>query len=397
MKPSPRTYFDNAATTRLDPRVRAAMAPFFEDNYGNPSSLHAEGRAAREAVTLARAQIAELVEADPKQIIFTAGGSEADNLALIGVATAAGGQHVHIITSAIEHPAILETCRFLARRPNVTVSLLPVDADGIVKVAELEQIMRPETRLVSVMAANNVSGVLQPIADIARIAHAHNALFHTDAVQALGKLPIHVERDGIDLLSLSGHKIHGPKGIGALVARQRELLAPIIHGGGQEGGLRSGTENTPAIVGLGAAAALLLEECEEERVRLVELREQLIEGVLAAIPGAYLIGHRRRRLPGHACFGIAGLEGESITLMLALDEAGFAVSTGSACSAHKAADPSYVLQALGFDAFRSRGALRLTLGRFNTAAEVERFVAVLPGLVARLRPITTRNTRVAGV
>jgi cysteine desulfurase len=212
-------------------------------------------------------------------------------------------------------------------------------------------------------------------------------------VQAAGKLPLDLERDGIDLLSLSGHKLNGPKGIGALIVRRREGLTPIVWGGGQERGLRSGTENVPAIVGLGEAARLAAVEGSAEMVRLVELRDRLSAGILAAIPGAYTIGHPFRRLPGHVCVGFAGLEGESITLMLALDEAGFAVSTGSACSAHRASEPSYVLQAMGMDAFRARGALRLTLGRFNTADEVERFLEILPAAVGRLRPITSRATR----
>jgi cysteine desulfurase len=239
------------------------------------------------------------------------------------------------------------------------------------------------------MAANNVIGTIQPVSDIAHIARSAGVLFHTDAVQAVGKLPFDLAVQPIDLLSLSGHKLHGPKGVGALFVREGVSLTPIIHGGGQEGGLRSATENVAAIVGLGWAAELAAVEMAEDNARLGQLRERLIAGIFAACRQVYLIGDPRYRLPGHVCLGFAGQEGEAIRLLLALDAAGIAVSTGSACSASHAAEPSYVLQALGFDAFRARGALRLTLGRFNTAAEVDRVVEVLPGLVADLRRIAT--------
>jgi cysteine desulfurase len=390
-----RIYFDHAATTPLDPRVREAMRPYLECEFGNPSSLHAEGRVAREAVEQARIHVGALVGARPEQVVFTSGGTEADNLALASVARGPS-ESVHVITSAIEHPAVLETCRALAQREDVAVTQLGVDGDGIVDAEELRAALRPNTRLVSVMAANNVTGVLQPVAALAEITHAHGAPFHTDAVQAAGKLPLDLERDGIDLLSLSAHKLHGPKGVGALVVRKRDQLRPILHGGGQERGLRSGTENVAAIVGFGEAARLAALDRGEEVVRLIDLRDRLISGITSIIPGAYLIGHAFRRLPGHVCVGFSGLEGESITLMLALDEAGFAVSTGSACSAHKASEPSYVLQAMGFDAFRARGALRITLGRFNTTDEVDSFLDTLPRIVSRLRPITSRSARPVG-
>lgn len=390
-----RIYFDHAATTPLDPRVREALRPHLEDEFGNPSSLHAEGRAARAAIEQARTHVGALVGARPEQVVFTSGGTEADNLALASVAHAPS-ESVHVITSAIEHPAVLEACRALERRGEIHGTQLGVNSDGIVRAEELRAALRPDTCLVSIMAANNVTGVLQPVAVLAEIAHAHGCLFHTDAVQAAGKLPLDLERDGIDLLSLSAHKLHGPKGIGALVVRQRDLLRPILHGGGQERGLRSGTENVAAIVGFGEAARLAALDRGEEVVRLIDLRDRIIHGITNDIPGAYLIGHAFRRLPGHVCVGFSGLEGESITLMLALDEAGFAVSTGSACSAHKASEPSYVLQAMGFDAFRARGALRITLGRFNTTDEVDLFLETLPPIVSRLRPITTRSVRPVG-
>ena len=390
-----RIYFDHAATTPLDPRVRAAMQPFLEGTFGNPSSLHTEGRAARAAVEQARQKVAALVGAKEGEVIFTGGGTEADNLALLGVLRTRPAP-AHLITTAIEHPAVLETARRLARE-GVLVTYLPVSGDGIVDPSELARALRPETRLVSIMAANNVVGTIQPVRELARLTHEHGALFHTDAVQAAGKVPLDLQRDGIDLLSLSGHKLHGPKGIGALIVRDRVPLSPVISGGGQERGLRSGTENVAAIVGLGEAARLCLESRGDESARLVQLRDRLIEGVLSTISCAYVIGDRFRRLPGHACFGFAGHEGDSIKLLLALDQVGIAASAGSACSAHKAAEPSYVLAAMGFDAFRARGALRITLGRFNTDEEVNRFVALLPQVVGQLSSVTSRARVKSGV
>ena len=385
-----RIYFDHAATTPLDPRVRAAMDAAQSRELANPSSLHAEGRAARAAVEWARAEVMKLVGATGG-VVFTSGGTEADNLALIGTTLFDDLRPPHVVTSAIEHPAITATCRWLATRCGAAVTTLPVTSDGLIEPAALADALRPETRLVSIMAANNVVGTLQPIRDLAAIAHEHGALFHTDAVQAVGRVPIDMVRDGIDLLSLSAHKIHGPTGIGALAFNTGVVVEPILHGGGQEGGLRSGTENLSGIVGLGEAARLARELRATDAPRLVRLRDRLIDGVLGAIPNAYVIGHRYRRLPGHACFGFAGLEGEAIKLMLALDEAGIAVSTGSACSAHQVQEPSHVLTAMGYDPFRARGALRVTLGRFNADDEVDRFLAVLPQVVRRLRPITTRS------
>ncbi len=382
-------YFDNSATTPLDPRVAQAMRPWLDGQFGNASSLHWAGRQAHEALDRARHQVADLLHAAAIEIIFTASGTESDNLALIGVAETFDLRDCHIITSAIEHPAVLETCRYLARR-GVEITYLPVSADGIVDPAALVRAVRPNTRLVSIMAANNVVGTLQPIAELGRIAHERGALFHTDAVQAVGKLPLDVQTQPIDLLSLSAHKLHGPQGVGALYVRAGVKLEPLVHGGGQERGLRSATENIVGIVGLGQAAEIAHNEMAQESVRLVALRDRIIETITATISNAYLIGHRYRRLPGHLCLGFAGQEGEAIKLLLALDEAGIAVSTGSACSAHHAAEPSYILLAMGFDPIRARGSLRVTLGRFNTEAEVLRFLQVLPEVAASLRPISTR-------
>ena len=310
-----RVYFDNAATTSLDPRVAEAMRPWLGEEFGNPSSLHSFGHRAREIVDRARGQLAALLGARSDEIVFTASGTEADNLALTGVAEAHGAGDCHIVTSSIEHPAVLETCRYLERR-GVEVSYLPVDSEGIVDPGALAGAMRPTTRLVSVMAANNVVGTVQPIAELARIAHEHGALFHTDAVQALSKLPIDVQAQEIDLLSLSAHKLYGPQGVGALYVRRGIELAELIHGGGQERGLRSGTENVAGLIGLGEAAELVQAEMREDAPRLVGLSDRIIETLGERIPNAYLIGHRYRRLPGHLCLGFRGQENEGITLLL---------------------------------------------------------------------------------
>ena len=379
-------YLDNSATTPVDPRVVAAMEPWHAQAFGNPSSLHTLGRQARDAVDAARAQVAALLGARPREIVFTASGTEADNLALAAAVGASGSGH--LVTSAIEHPAILETARALQRR-GVAFTSVPVDADGLVDPAVVRDSIEPHTRMVSIMAANNVIGAIQPVNEIGQAAREAGALFHTDAVQAVGRTPFNLAEQPIDLLSLSAHKLHGPKGVGALYVRDGVTLSPIIHGGGQERGLRSATENVAGVVGFGVAAELAAAEMADDNLRLTALRERLIAGILSACPQAYLIGHRQRRLPGHVCLGFAGQEGEAIRLLLALDEAGIMASTGSACSASHAAEPSYVLRALGFDPFRARGALRLTLGRFNTEAEVDRTIDILPTLVGGLRRIAT--------
>jgi cysteine desulfurase len=390
-----RIYLDHSATTPLDPRVVQAMRPHLESVFGNPSSLHQEGREAREGLDRARGQVAALLNADPGEIFFTASGTESDNLALTGIMEAHGGRENHVITSAIEHPAVLETCRNLERR-GVAVTYLPADSEGLIDPDDLAGAFRPSTRLVSVMTANNVVGTVQPINELARLAQDHGVPFHTDAVQAAGRIPINVQTQPIGLLSLAAHKIHGPKGVGALFVRTGIPIAPIIHGGGQERGLRSATENMAGIVGLGCAAEIARAEMSGEAARLVKLRDRIIETVAAMLPNAYLIGHRHRRLPGHVCLGFAGLEGESIRLLLSLDEAGIAISSGSACSAHHGNQPSHVLQAMGFDPIRARGSLRVTLGRFNTEADVETLLRVLPDKIKELRsiatyPITTTN------
>ncbi len=299
-----------------------------------------------------------------------------------------GGGDRHLITSAFEHPAVIETCHYLESK-GVKVTYLPVSEDGLVLPETLAAALRPETKLVSIMAANNVVGTIQPVHELAGIAHAHGALFHTDAVQAAGKVPLNVQRTPVDLVSLSAHKLHGPKGVGALYVRAGTRLGPIVYGGGQEHGLRSATENVAGIVGFARAAEIALDEMGSESARLVGLRERVSHGIQAAIPNAYFIGHPYCRLPGHLCLGFAGQEGEAIKLLFALDEAGIAVSSGSACSSNHAGEPSYVLTAMGFDSIRSRGVLRVTMGRFTTDAEIDRLLEVLPEAVGSLKSIAS--------
>jgi cysteine desulfurase len=377
-----RIYFDHSATTPLDPRVLAAMGPFLGGAFGNPSSLHHEGRVAREAVETARAQVAALIGAEPEEIIFTASGTEADNLALIGTVRASS-RPGHIVTTSIEHAAILETCRALAKSAT-KVTHLPVDAEGLVHPDSLLRALQSNVTLVSIMAANNVVGTLQPVEELAHLTKLHGVLFHTDAVQAAGKIPLDVNRLHVDLLSLSAHKLHGPKGVGALYVRKGVRLSPIVFGGGQERGLRSATENVAGIVGFGAAAVVAQEELHEEATRLAHFRERIARELVRALPHSYLFGHPAHRLPGHLSFGLRGHEREVGKLLTALDAAGIAVSAGSACSANHSGEPSGVLLAMGYDAERARGLVRVSLGRFNTQQEVDRFLEILPRAVASL-------------
>ncbi|MBZ5688408.1 MAG: cysteine desulfurase [Acidobacteriia bacterium] len=379
---SSRIYFDHSATTPLDPRVLEAMGPFLSGAQGNPSSLHQEGRVARAAVDKSRVQVAELVGAEPGEIIFTASGTEADNLALIG-AVRASGKPGHVVASAIEHAAILEACKFLASG-GTKITHLPVDRDGLVRPDGLLRALQSKVTVVSVMAANNVVGTIQPIEELAHLTKLHDVLFHTDAVQAGGKIPLDVNRLHADLLSLSAHKLHGPKGVGALYVRKGTELAPIIFGGGQERGLRSATENVAGIVGFGAAAEIARKELDQEAKRLAGFREYIATEVLRNFPNAYLLGHPTERLPGHLSFGFRGQEREVGKLLEALDQAGVAVSAGSACSANHSGEPSSVLLAMGYDAESARGLIRVSLGRFNTQQEVDCFLHVLSNAVSAL-------------
>ena len=385
-----RIYFDHAATTPLDPRVRQAMEPYLKDAYGNPSSMHWAGREAHAAVDEARADVASLIGAQPGEIVFTGSGTEADNMALRGILerprTEQLGAGDHLIVSAFEHPAVIETAKYLERR-GVEVTYLEVPKNGVLTADTVAAALRSHTTLVSVMTANNVIGTIQPIHEIAELVHRHGAVFHTDAVQGAGKVPIDVTRTPIDLLSLSAHKLHGPKGVGALYVRSGVRLRPLILGGGQERGLRSATENVPGLVGFGRAAYIARGEMGTETARLVGLREKLHDGIEASIPNAYFIGDRYRRLPGHLCLGFAGQEGEAVKLLLKLDEMGIAVSSGSACSANHAGEPSYALTAMGLDPIRARGSLRLTMGRGTTEDDVDHFLEVLAPTVQSLQTV----------
>ncbi len=375
-------YFDHAATTAVDPRVLERMLPFFSERYGNPSEVHGLGREARAAVDEARAQVAAALGAGEKEIVFTSGGTESDNLALLGVTQKL--EPGHVIISAVEHPAVMETARYL-QRLDWDVTFVPVDRHGVIDADHYEAAFRADTRLASVMTANNVMGSLQPIAELARLAHERGVTFHTDAVQAVGAVPVDVNALGVDLLSLSGHKVYGPKGSGALFVRRGVRLAPVTHGGGHERRLRSGTENVPGIVGLGAALAIACEELPAQQPRVTALRDRLITGVLGAVEEVTLLGHPSERLPGNACFSIRYVEGESMVLQL--DGRGIAAASGSAC-ASGSLEPSHVILAMGLGAEEAHGSLRLTLGRENSAEDVDYFVAVLPGVVEKLRAMS---------
>jgi cysteine desulfurase len=376
------TYFDHAATTPVDPRVLEAMLPFFAERYGNPSELHRMGREARAAVEVARAQVAAALGAGEKEIVFTAGGTESDNLALFGYL--ARFQPGHLVVSAVEHPAVMEAARAL-NRLGWAVDFVPVDGDGVIDVDAFEQAFRDDTRLASVMFANNVVGTVQPVAALARIAHEKGAAFHTDAVQAVGSLPVDVGELGVDMLSLSGHKLYGPKGIGALYVKRGTRLQPILHGGGHERRLRSGTENVPGIVGLGVALTLAVEELPEVRPRLEALRDRLAAGVLERIPEVVYLGHPAERLPGNVSFSVRYVEGES--MLLQLDAQGFMVSSGSAC-ASGSLEPSHVVLAMGLGAEEAHGSMRVSLGRENTEGEVDAFLDAFPPIVDKLRQMS---------
>lgn len=375
MKP---VYLDYAATTPTDDRVLAAMLPYFTQHFGNPSSLYSFGRETRRAVALARRQVAELLGASPEEIFFTSGGSESDNWLIKGVAAARG--RGHIVTTAVEHHAVLRACASLST-DRFSVTYLPVDAKGRVAPEDVEAALRPDTILVSIMMANNEVGTIEPIAAIGAICRQQGILFHTDAVQAAGHLPIDVQQLQVDALSLSGHKLYGPKGIGALYLRRGLAVSPLICGGEQERSQRAGTENVPGIVGLGRAAGLAQQEMPAETERLLSLRTRLLQGV-QVIPGVRLNGDAQQRLPGNVNLAISGVDQE--TLLIRLDLMGFAVSAGSACSAGSL-EPSHVLLAMGQSPDEARSALRITLGRFTTEADVDAFTASLCQAVAEIR------------
>ncbi len=382
-------YLDNAASTPVDPRVVEAMRPFFTETFGNPSSLHRFGRQAREAIDQARATLASQIgAARPEELIFTSGGTESNNLALKGLAFAQRKKGRHLITSKVEHDCILNSTAWLEEQ-GFTVTYLDVDPDGLVRPADLAAAIRPDTILVSVMHANHEIGAVEPIRELGQICAERRVPFHTDACQSFGKLPIDVERDHLSLVTLNAHKVHGPKGVGALYVRSGAGLEAWQHGGGHEFGLRSSTENVPGIVGFGKAAEIAEIERPREMPRLLRLRDRIIDQALASLPGAYLNGPRRQRLPTNVNLGFHGREGEAISLLLRLDERGIAVATGSACSSHQGDQPSHVLLAIGRDPVEARGALRVTLGRFTTEEEVETFLRELREALATLRPINS--------
>lgn len=375
-------YFDHSATTPVLPEVVEAMSVFFTDNYGNPTSLYRTGRRARAALEAARQSVAEVLGADDgKEIIFTGSGTEADNLAIKGVALAKRKRGNHLVTLAIEHPAVIEPLRHLEKQ-GFEVTYVPVDKSGIADPADVVAAITDKTILVSVMLANNVVGTVQPVGEISRHTKARGIALHTDAIQAVGNIPVKVNDLGVDLLAVSGHKFHGPKGVGALYVRQGTRLDPIIHGGGQERGKRSGTENVPGIIGLGKALQIAEAEREHKAARLAGLRERLVKGVLNTVDEATYLGDPVKRLPGNACFSFKHIEGES--LILHLDMMGIAASSGSACASNSL-EPSHVILAMGYSAVDAHGSLRITMGRATTEAEVDKLIEVLPGIVTRLR------------
>lgn len=377
-------YFDNAATTPVREEVLQEILPYFREYYGNASSIYSIAKESKKALEAARAKVAAAIGATPDEIYFTAGGSESDNMALRGVVNASKKEKKHIITTKIEHHAILHTAEFLETK-GVDVTYLSVDEFGKISLEELENAICPETVLISVMFANNEIGTIQPIAEIGEVAKKHGVLFHTDAVQAVGHVPIDVEKLQVDLLSMSGHKLGAPKGIGAIYIRKGTRISPLIFGGAQEKKLRAGTENIAGIVGLGKAAELAVAEMEETTKKLTALRDKLIHGILESIPDSRLNGHPTDRLPGNCNISFSYIEGES--LLLLLDALGIAASSGSACTSGSL-DPSHVLMAIGLPHETAHGSLRLTIDRENTEEQVDFILEKLPGLVQRLRDMS---------
>lgn len=377
-------YLDHAATTYVRKEVLEEMMPFFTQSFGNPSSVYKLGQENRKAVDLAKERIANAIGATPSEIYFTAGGCEADNWVIKGIASANKNKGNHIITTAIEHPAIINSCKFLEKN-GFEVTYLGVDEDGKIRLDELKNAIKDSTILISIMFANNEIGTIQPIAEIAKIAREKKVYFHTDAVQAVGNLKINVSELGVDMLSMSGHKFYGPKGIGALYIKKGTKIDALIHGGGQEQGKRAGTENVPAIVGMGKAIELTYSEFEKYNSKILALREKLINGIFDKIPYVKLNGHRTDRLPGNVNFSFKFIEGESLLLMLNMK--GVSGSSGSACSSGSL-DPSHVLLAIGLDHGTAHGSLRLTIGDENTEEDIDYVLEVLPNIVERLREMS---------
>ena len=384
-----RIYFDHNATTPPDPLVIEAVARALGEDFGNASSVHHFGQRAKALLDEARSAVADLIGAEPAEVVFTSGGTEADNLALRGAAEAAeaipNGRR-HIITSSIEHEAVLNTIKALARR-GWTSTLLPVDASGIISPASLAGAITRETAIVSVMHANNEIGTIQPIADLAAIAHEHGAIFHTDAVQSVAKIPVDVRTLGVDLLALSAHKFNGPKGAGALWIRRGMRLVSTMTGGKHERNRRGGTENVPGIAGMGAAARLGRGKIATEGTRIAALRDRLERAVLDTVPGTVVNGAPSPRVPNTTNISFEGIEAES--LLIALDLEGFAVSTGSACSSGTL-EPSHVLRAMGLPSHRTQNSIRFSLGAGNTEEQIDALIAKLPAIVQKLRSLVRR-------
>ncbi len=380
-----KVYLDNSATTQVDKRVLEAMLPYFSETYGNPNSLHTWGRDARKGVDKARTQVAELIGAQPKDIIFTGGGSEADNLAIKGTAWALKDKGKHIITSCIEHHALLDTVRWLGKM-GYEYTILPVDKYGLVDPKELEAAIRPDTILASIMFANNEIGTIEPIAELGEVCHRHGVLLHTDGVQAAGHIKININELPIDMMTMAAHKMYGPKGVGCLYVHRGLKLIPLIHGGGQEFGLRSGTENTPGLIGFGMAAELAAERLVNGEIdNEIRLRDKLIDGLLDRIPETILTGHRTQRLPYHASICVKYIEGEGMLLLM--DAAGIGVSSGSACTSGSL-EPSYVLLALGLDHTTAHGSVRLTLGKNVNDEDINYVLEQFPPIVEKLRSMS---------
>ncbi|AET66643.1 cysteine desulfurase NifS [Desulfosporosinus orientis DSM 765] len=377
-----RVYLDHSATTPVDPEVAALMMTYYTEKYGNPSSVHGFGREVKQALEQARTQVADLIGASPNEITFTSGGTEADNLAILGTAEALRSKGKHIITSCIEHHAVLETCEHL-EKSGFDLTVIPADEEGIVSVDELRKAIRQDTILISIMHANNEVGSIQPIAEIGKIAREHGIVFHVDAVQSLGKIPINVEEMNVDLLTVSSHKIYGPKGVGALYIRKGVRIVPLVHGGGQERKRRSGTENTPGIIGFGKACELAGQRMEEDARHQRKLRDKLMNGITKGIEFVKVNGPvGESRLPNNLNVSIRYVEGES--LLLSLDMLGIAASSGSACTSGSL-DPSHVLLSMGLTHEIAHGSLRFTLGRQNTEEDIDYVLEQLPKIVERLR------------
>lgn len=379
-----RIYLDYAATSPVLPEVLDAMLPFFMSCFGNPSGIHENGRETRKAVEQARREVAETLGAESREIVFTSGGSESDNLAIEGTAFALRQKGNHIITSQIEHHAVLNTCRWLEKQ-GFRVTYLPVDASGLVDPDSVRDAIGNDTVLVSIMTANNEIGTVEPVSEIGEICREKGVLFHTDAVQAIGMMNIHAAEINADLISLSAHKFHGPKGTGALYIRKGTKLESLIHGGAQERGLRAGTENVPGIVGMGKAITVAAKEREENQQRIRELRDQMIRIVLERIPGSQLNGHPEKRLANNCHFSFAGIESEA--LLLRLDLAGISVSGGSACSSGSM-EPSHVLQAIGLKDEMLKSGIRMTMGRETTREEIEKTAEKMSEIIADLRQMS---------